>query len=132
MSFIVIGGLVIAGVSAANRYKVGKQQEAELEMQAEQEKQAAKSRELERRQRLNEVLSHNIVSMSGQSGEGTPQSIALSNAKQASLSEGAESLSDRLRVAQLRRQAKAAATQGKMQAGSTLLKAGFSAYTGGQ
>ena len=131
MSFIIVGGLVIAGVSASIQYGAAKDQKIALEIQADQEKQSAKGRELERRQRLNEVLSHNIVSMADQSGEGTPQSIALSNAKQASLSEGAESLSDRLRQAQLARQGKAAMSQGKAQAGSTLLSAGFKAYTGG-
>jgi hypothetical protein len=131
MSFIIVGGLVVAGVSASIQYGAAKDQKIALEVQADQEKQSAKGRELERRQQLNRILSLNIVSMAEQGGEGTPQSIALSNARQASLSEGAESLSDRLRQAQLQRQGKSVLAQGKAQAGSTLLRAGTTAYTGG-
>lgn len=143
MSFIIVGGLtlgevaavgagVVGAISASLQYDAAKEQKISIEVQADQEKLAAKGRELDRRQKLNQVLSQNIVDMAGQSGEGTPQSIALSNARQASLSESAESLSDKLRQAQLARQAKSSMSQGKAQSASTLLKAGFNAYTGGK
>ena len=108
---------------AYGQYAAGKQQQYEYERQADQEEMAAESRELERRQKLNKVLSANVVaqSMSGISGEGTPQSIALESAKQASLSEGITSLSNKLKVAQLRRQGKMAGKSGKLAAASTLL-----------
>lgn len=109
--------------------KAAKQQEFNLEKQAEEEKVAAKGRELERRERLNKVLAQSAVSQaaSGIGIEGTPESIALSTAKKASLSEGLESLSDRLRQASLKRQAKAAGDAGKVAAGSTLLKTSIQA-----
>ena len=101
-------------------------QEDELKRQAEQEKLAAQSRELQRRQELNRALAANMVSMgqSGLAGEGTPASIALASAKQVGISEGAISLTEKLRQAQLRRQGSMAAQTGKLQAASTLLQTG--------
>lgn len=106
-----------------------KSQEIEFERQAEEEKISAEGRELQRRQKLNKVLAANIVgvSTSGISGEGTPASIALESAKQASLSEGIEGLSTRLKQAQLKRQGKNVRAAGNIQAASTLLKGGFEA-----
>ncbi len=119
--FLLAASAVVAGRS---QYVAGKQQEIEYEMQAEEEKLSAEAQELERRQHLNKALAANVVglSTSGISGEGTPQSIALESAKQASLSEGLEGLSSRLKQAQLKRQGKNAAATGKYQAASTLLK----------
>lgn len=104
-------------------------QSAELERQADQEKISAEGLELQRRQRLNKILAANVVSqaVSGTTGEGTPAAISLSSAKQASISEGIESLSDRLRRSQLTRQASNIRGAGKIQAVSTLLKGGFQA-----
>lgn len=119
---------VSGGVSARSSYVAGRMQEDELKRQAEQEKLAAQSRELQRRQELNRALAANMVSMgqSGLSGEGTPASIALASAKQVGISEGAVSLTDKLRQAQLRRQGSMAASTGKLQAASTLLQTGAS------
>jgi hypothetical protein len=113
-------------VSAKMQHTAGATQKIEFEKQAEQEELAAEGRELTRRQRLNKVLSANIVSLSdsGMSGEGTPASIALESAKQASASEGLEGLSDRLKQAQLRRQGVNAKSTGTIQAASTLLTGG--------
>jgi hypothetical protein len=82
--------------------------------------------ELQRRQELNRALAANMVGMgqSGLAGEGTPASIALAGAKQVGISEGAISLTEKLRQAQLRRQGSMAAQTGKLQAASTLLQAG--------
>jgi hypothetical protein len=112
-----------AGVGARAQYIAGKTQEIELKRQAEEEKLAAQSREIERRQQLNRALAANIAAQTqaGITGEGTPASIALASAKEAGLSEATISLSDRLRQAQLRRQAAAAKQTGYLQAGSTLL-----------
>ena len=120
---------VSGGVSARASYISGRVQEDELKRQAEQEKVAAESRELQRRQELNRALAANMVSMgqSGIAGEGTPASIALSSAKQVGISEGAISLTDKLRQAQLRRQGSMAAQAGKLQAASTLLQTGAQA-----
>jgi len=122
--------LIISGIATARgQYVAGKTQQIELDKQAEQEELAADARELTRRQQLNKVLSANIVSLadSGMSGEGTPASIALESAEQASASEGIEGLSDRLKTAQLRRQGKNARATGGLQAASTLLNTGVKA-----
>jgi len=117
---------ISGGVSARASYISGRVQEDELKRQAEQEKLAAQSRELQRRQELNRALASNMVGMgqSGLAGEGTPASIALASAKQVGISEGAISLTDKLRQAQLRRAGSQAAQTGKLQAASTLLQTG--------
>ena len=117
---------VSGGVSARSQYVAGKTQEIELNRQAEEERISAQSRELQRREQLNKALAANVVgqAMSGISGEGTPASIALASAKKAGLSEATISLSDKLKQAQLRRQAKSAKKTGYLQATSTLLKTG--------
>ena len=111
------------GLSTRGQYISGKTQEIELKRQAEEERLAAQSRELQRREELNRALAANVVgqSMSGIAGEGTPASISLASAKKASLSEGTIGLSDKLKQAQLRRQASSARQAGYLQAGSTLL-----------
>ena len=111
-------------VSARGQYVAGKTQEIEFKRQAEEERLAAQSRELQRREELNRALASNVVgqAMSGISGEGTPASIALASAKKAGLSEATIGLSDKLKQAQLRRQASSAKQTGYAQATSTLLK----------
>jgi len=129
MSFVITAVVVTGLVTAKGQMDAAKAQEYELERQAEQEKISAEGRELQRRQQLNKVLAANVVGQatSGIAGEGTPESIALASAEQASISEGLEGLSSRLRQAQLQRQAKNVASQGKWQAASTLLKTGTKA-----
>ena len=121
----VAGAAVIGstGLSARGSYVAGKTQEIELKRQAEEERLAAQSRELQRREELNRALASNVVgqAMSGISGEGTPASIALASAKKAGLSESTIGLSEKLKQAQLRRQGKAAKSMGYIQAASTLL-----------
>ncbi len=125
-TFTAAVGTAVAGtaaLSARGQYVAGKTQELELKRQAEEERLAAQSRELQRREELNRALAANVVgqSMSGISGEGTPASIALASAERASLSEGTIGLSEKLKQAQLRRQAGYAKQAGYMAAGSTLL-----------
>ena len=129
MSWMITAALVTAGITADAQLKAGKAQQYELEKQADEEKIAAKGRELERKERLNDVLARSALNQatSGIDIEGTPESIALSTAKKASLSEGLEGLSDRLRQAQLKRQAKNAVTSSQVSAGSTLLKSSIQA-----
>ena len=124
MTWIVTAlAVTSAAVSARGQYVAGKTQEIELNRQAEEERMAAQSRELQRREELHRALAANVVgqSMSGISGEGTPASIALASAERASLSEGTIGLSEKLKQAQLRRQAGYAKQAGYMAAGSTLL-----------
>ena len=127
MSWVITAIAVTAtagAVSARGQYVACKTQQIEMERQAEEERIAAQSRELQRREELNRALAANVVgqAMSGISGEGTPASIALASAKKAGLSEATISLSDKLKQAQLRRQGKAAKQAGYMAATSTLLK----------
>ena len=132
MSWLITAIAVTAtagAVSARGQYIAGKTQEIELNRQAEEERLAAQSRELQRREELNRALAANVVgqSMSGISGEGTPASIALASAERASLSEGTIGLSEKLKQAQLRRQASSAKQAGYLAATSTLLKTGAQA-----
>ncbi len=130
MTWIVTAlAVTSAAVSARGQYVAGKTQEIELNRQAEEERMAAQSRELQRREELNRALAANVVgqSMSGISGEGTPASIALASAERASLSEATIGLSEKLKQAQLRRQASSAKQAGYLAATSTLLKTGAQA-----
>jgi|TARA_R110000772_G_scaffold246313_1_gene359981 hypothetical protein len=132
MSWVITAIAVTAtagAVSARGQYVAGKTQEIELKRQAEEERMAAQSRELQRREELNRALASNVVgqAMSGISGEGTPASIALASAERASLSEGTIGLSEKLKQAQLRRQASSAKQAGYLAATSTLLKTGAQA-----
>ena len=129
MSWVITAIAVTAtagAVSARGQYIAGKTQEIELKRQAEEERISAQSRELQRREELNRALAANVVgqAMSGIAGEGTPASIALASAERASLSEATIGLSEKLKQAQLRRQATSARQVGKMQAASTLLQTG--------
>ena len=131
MSWVITAIAVTAtagAVSARGQYIAGKTQEIELKRQAE-ERISAQSRELQRREELNRALAANVVgqAMSGIAGEGTPASIALASAERAGLSEATMDLSERLRQAALKRQAKSATQAGYMAAGSTLLKGGLQA-----
>ena len=132
MSFVIIGSLIAVGtaVQVYGTLEAGKDQESMLKGQAEQERVAAESRELERQQKLNRALAANAVGMgmSGIKAEGTPASIALESAKNVGLSEGMLKLSDRLAQAQLKRQASTAASAAKIGAASTLLSGATKAY----
>jgi hypothetical protein len=132
MSFVIIGSLIAVGtaVQVYGTLEAGKDQESMLKGQAEQERVAAESRELERQQKLNRALAANAVGMgmSGIKAEGTPASIALESAKNVGLSEGMTKLSDRLAQAQLRRQASSAASSSQLAAAGTLLSGAAKAY----
>ena len=124
MVWVVTAAIVVGtGVQVYGALEAGKDQEAALKTQAEQERVEAESRELERQQKLNKALAANAVGMgmSGIKAEGTPASIALQSAKNVSLSEGMLNLSDRLAQAQLKRQAATTASASKIGAASTLL-----------
>ena len=132
MSFWIVGSLIAVstGTQIYGQLEAGKDQEAALKTQAEEERVAAESRELERQQKLNKALAANAVGMgmSGIKAEGTPASIALQSAKDIGLSEGTLKLSDRLAQAQLRRQGEAASSASKYAAVGTLLDGVTTAY----
>jgi len=125
MSFVIIGSLIAVGTATQvyGQLEASKDQAAALKQQAEQERLAAESRELERQQKLNRAQAANIVAMglSGKKGEGTDASISLQSAKNVGLSEGMIELSERLKQAQLERQASNVVSAGKISAASTLL-----------
>jgi len=113
-------------VSAYGQIQAGKAQEDALKEKARQEKIAAEGRELERQQQLAKALAANAVSLAAGNldMEGTPASIALESTKNIGMSEGMIKMSDRLAVAQLKRQAKNARSTANLQATSTLLSGG--------
>jgi len=122
---LVVGALVVStAVTAYGQIEAGKAQEAALKAQADQERIAAESRELDRQQKLNAALAANAVGLgvSGIKAEGTPSSLALESAENISLSEGMTKLSDRLQQAQLRRQGKNARQASQYAAAGTLLQ----------
>ena len=123
---VVVGTLVTADAQK----KAGQQQQFDIERQAETEKLSAEGEEIKRRERLNKVLSANVRSAaaSGIKSEGSSQAVALDTAKNISSSEGAESLSQRIRQDMLKREGNAARQKGKTQATSTLLQGGMNAY----
>ena len=135
MSWVIVAVATAAtgtAISAYGQVQAGKAQQQELERQAEEEKIAAESRELERKQELNRVLAANAASasMSGITGEGTPASISLESAKQIGVSEGMINLSEKLKRAQLRRQGANARSAANINAASTLLSGASSAAEG--
>lgn len=129
MAWLITAVVAVGALTTKMQVNAGAAQKIELDKQAEQEKIAAQGREVARRQNLNKVLAGNIVGLanSGMSGEGTPASINLENAKQTSLSEGLAGLSDKLKQAQLKRQANNARTAGNVAGASTLLNTGIQA-----
>lgn len=124
--------ILLVGVTGAytaySQQQAAKQQQYDIERQAEVEKLSAQTEELKRRERLNKVLAANVESVAS-SGflEGNQQSIALQSAKVASQSEAAESVSERIREDLRKRQAKQAGEMGKARATSTLLNTGMQA-----
>jgi hypothetical protein len=122
--WVIVGAIVAStAVTAVGQRNAGKAQQIEMNRAAEEEKIAAESLELQRRQELNKVLAANNAALAaGNIGmEGTPSSIALSSAEQSSLSEGMAGLSSRLKQAQFKRQGATARSAGNLQAASTLL-----------
>ena len=124
MSFIVTASL-IAVSTAVNVYGMqegAKAEQESMKRRAEEEKIAAQARALERQQELGRVLAANNASMAadGQSGEGTPASIALTSAKNIGSSEQTLALSSRLRQAQMRRQGSLARTNANLSSLSTV------------
>ena len=118
-----------AATSAYGQVQSGKAQKVALKEQAKQEELAAESQELQRRQELNRALAANVAALStaGISGEGTPASLALASAKQVGLSEATIDVSENLRQAALKRQAKQATQTAGLAAASTLLSGGLKA-----
>lgn len=128
MSWPIILVALGGGYQYLTQKAVSKQQQYDLERQAEIEKLEARDTELDRRERLNKVLSANIQSVASMaSSEGSPQSVSLESAKTASQSEASESLSDRIRQDLLKRQARQAKSVGDLRAASTLLNTGLNA-----
>ena len=126
MSWLITATVVMGVSTAVSTYgqiQAGKAQEDALKEKARQEKIAAEGRELERQQQLSKALAANTVGLAaGNVGmEGTPASIALESAKNIGMSEGMLKMSDRLAVAQLKRQAKNARSTANLSAASTLL-----------
>ncbi len=115
---------IATAVNVYGQIESGKAQESALKAQAEQERLAAESAELDRQVKLNAALASNAAGLaaSGIKAEGTPASIALESAQQVSLSEGMIGLSDRLKQSQLQRQGVNARKSSQYAAAGTLLE----------
>ena len=109
-------------VNVYGQQEGAKAEQESMKRRAEEEKIAAQARALERQQELGRVLAANNASMAadGQSGEGTPASIALTSAKNIGSSEQTLALSSRLRQAQMRRQGSLARTNANLSSLSTV------------
>ena len=130
--FTILAIALTAAGTATGAYgqvQAGKAQKVALKEQAKQEELAAESQELQRRQEFNRALAANVAALStaGISGEGTPASLALASAKQVGLSEATIDVSENLRQAALKRQAKQATQTAGLTAASTLLSGGAKA-----
>jgi hypothetical protein len=125
MAYVVVAAYAaLAGtaVTAYGQVQAGKAQQESLERQAEEEKLRASTEELARREELNRALAANQLAMASGGISGvTPESISLEGAKKIGASEQVIGLSEKLKQAQLQRQAQVARTQGIMGATSTLL-----------
>jgi len=130
---IAYAAAATAAVTAHGQREQGRMAEAMYEREAKEAEVEASGRELQRREQINRRLAQNVVGIagSGMSGEGTPASIALEDAKKIGVSESMETLSDRLKAAQLRREGRLARETGNLNASSTLLKAGIGVASGG-
>lgn len=117
MSFFITAAIVAStAVNVYGQQEGAKAEQESMKRRAEEEKIAAQARALERQQELGRVLAANNASMAadGQSGEGTPASIALTSAKNIGSSEQTLALSSRLRQAQMRRQGSLARTNANL------------------
>lgn len=111
---------IMAGSTALQMYSTRqgyKAQQESIERQAEQERIAAETEELKRREKNNRILAANIVGSmdSGFSLEGTPSSIYLAAAEKTGLAEGLQSLNANLLQAQRRRERNMAGSVGRRQ-----------------
>ena len=123
MSFIITAAIVPStAVTVYGQQEGAKAEQESMKRRAEEEKIAAQARALERQQELGRVLAANNASMAadGQSGEGTPASIALTSAKNIGSSEQTLALSSRLRQAQMRRQGSLARTNANLSSLSSI------------
>ena len=131
--YYVAAAVITAAISYGQQVEAAEDQEEAALKQADQEKVSAEGRELARRQKLNRALAANVVGQStaGISGEGTPESVALESAKQVSISEGVTGLSDKLKQAQIKRNARNNASAATAQAASTFLSTSITAAESG-
>ena len=129
----VIAAIAITGqvVSTFATVEAGKAAEEAAERRAEEERIAAQTEELKRREELNRVLASNILAQatSGIAAEGTPASLALEQAKTIGESEGVLALSQRLRERNLLMEGRTARSMANMQAASTLLQGASSLFS---
>ena len=123
---IIAAALNIAGVGlqAFATVEAGKAAEEAAERRAEEERIAAQTEELKRREELNRVLASNILSQatSGIAAEGTPSSLALEQAKTIGESESMIGLTNRLRQKNIIQSGREARKSANLQAASTLLR----------
>ena len=125
MVYVISAAVIVGtGMQVYGQVQAGKAADDAAKEQARQAKIAADGEELKRREELNRILAANNAALAagGIGMEGTPASIALSSAKDISLSEGMIGLSEKLERRQMRRQGAMAAKMGRTAALSTTLQ----------
>ena len=136
MSILIAAAVAsIAGsvTSIYGTYQSGKAAEDAYKKEAEQKALEAKFAEAQRRAELNDILAANINAQgeSGALGEGTPESISLTTAKNVSSSEADASLMNRLSIAQSERAGSNARYQGNIGALTKTFEKAPSMFTAG-
>ena len=128
MTFAITAAVIAATgtvMSTVATVEAGKAAEEAAERAAEEQRIAAQTEELKRREELNRVLASNILAQatSGIAAEGTPASLALEQAKTIGESEGVLALSQRLRERNLLMEGRTARSMANLQAAGSLMKA---------
>ncbi|GAG26325.1 unnamed protein product [marine sediment metagenome] len=136
MSMLIAAAVASIAGSVTSIYstvQAGKAAEDAYKKEAEAKALEAKFAEAQRRAELNDILAANINAQgeSGALGEGTPESISLTTAKNVSSSEADAGLMSRLSIAQSERAGADARYQGNMKAFGKALEKGQSMFTAG-
>ncbi len=110
---------------AADRKATGAKQ-VELDIQARQEKSAARDREIQRRRRLATVLGSQaaLAAAKGIQLSGSVANISLTDAKRAAEDSRTDDLNTQARLASLKRQRKSLSRVSTLRTATTILKAG--------
>jgi hypothetical protein len=132
MQAVAIAAVLGAGaLQAGQQRRAGALMEIEHKEQAQQETDAARDREIERRRRLVSALAAQNAeagALGAAPGVGSRAAVAIADAKRASYENLADRASTNRRAITLRTGGREARKQGNLQAGATLLSSAAGAY----
>lgn len=127
---LMIGATVASGAMTAKAASdAGKAQKIELQVAADQERDMAREREVDRRRTLVRALSSQVTTRAAQGLDmsGSARAIATSDAAQADIGLLTDRVNTSRMATSLRRQGRQAVRQGRLGAGASLLDAGTKA-----